>query len=227
MDQQPAHAYTGPERVFLRPVATPIPLGFLGLMVATSTLACFNLGWVPVADQHQVALVLVGFAFPLQALATVFALLARDAPAAAGIGVQGGSWLALGLLLLSGVPGARSPTVAVFLFAAAAALVPSSTTSMIGKVVPGLVMMATAVRFVLTGLYELLGGTGWEHAAGWEGVALACLALYAALAADLEGAMRRIVLPIGRHGAGRAAMTAGLPGQSQSLSTEPGVRQQL
>lgn len=215
------------ERIFVRPIATPVPLGFLGLMVATSVLACFNLGWVPVAEQHQVALVLVGFAFPLQALACTFCFLGRDAPAAAGIGVQGASWLAIGLIMLAGSPGSRSSTLSVLLFAAAGALIPSAATTMLGKVVPGLVMSATALRFVLTGIYERFGGTGWEHVAGWEGIALACLAFYTALATDLESAMRRIVVPIGRHGGGRAALRKGLIEQAAELGKEPGVRQQL
>lgn len=215
------------ERIFLRPIATPVPLGFLGLMVATATLACFNLGWVPVSEQHQVALVLVGFAAPLQLLACVFCFLGRDAPAAAGIGVQGASWLAIGLVMLSVPAGGRSATLSVLLFSAAGAIVPSALTSMLGKLVPGAVMLGTVLRFVLTGIYERWGGSGWEHAAGWEGVALAALALYAALAADLEGAVRRSVLPLGRHRTGRRALEPGLGAQTEEISTEPGVRQQL
>lgn len=37
-------------RVFLRPLATPLPLGFLGLFFATMLMAGLELGWVPVAD---------------------------------------------------------------------------------------------------------------------------------------------------------------------------------
>lgn len=219
---------SGPEaRVVLRPIATPVPLGFLGLVVATSVLACFNLGWVPTGEQHQVAIVLISFGFPLQALATIFCLLGRDAPAAAGIGVQAGSWLAIGLLTLTGAPGSRSQTLGVLLFAAAGALLPSALTSAMGKVVPALVMGATALRFVLTGVYEKFGGTGWEHAAGWEGIALATIALYAALAIDLEAAARRTLLPVGRRGRGRRALEPGIAEDVDALGKEPGVRQQL
>jgi uncharacterized protein len=216
-----------PERIVIRPLGTPLPLGFVGLAVATSIVACLDLGWVPVGQQHQLALVLVAFAFPLQALATVLCFLARDAPSGAGIGVQAAAWLTLGLLLLTGAPGTRSDATAVFLFAAAGALLPAASTTALGKLVPALVMSGTAVRFALTGLYEWFGGTAWAHAAGWEGVALACLALYAALATDLESARHRPILPLGRRGTGRTALAPGTRPPVSTLDTEPGVRDQL
>lgn len=210
-------------RIFLRPIGTPLPLGFVGLVVATSVLACFNLGWIPTAEQHQVALVLITFAFPLQLLATILLFLARSAPAGAGIGVQSVTWLSLGLLLASSRPGSVSSTAAILLFAAAAALLPSAVTTSARKLVPGTVMLGVAVRFVLMGLYEKLDGSVWAHAAGWEGLALAGAALYAALAADLEGSYRRPILPMGR----RSRLEQHLADQFPELDREPGVRQQL
>jgi succinate-acetate transporter protein len=210
-------------RVFLRPIGTPLPLGFVGLAVATTVMACFDLRWIPVGEQHQVALVLIAFSFPLQALATILLFLARDAAAGAGIGVQSVSWLVLGLLMYTSPPGSRSVTVGIFLFAAAGALLPSALTSAMTKLIPGVVMLGTAVRFVLTGLYEKMGGPSWSHIAGWEGIALAGLAIYAAFAADLEGAFRRTVLPLGR----RPPLEQHLADQFPRVEREPGVRQQL
>lgn len=217
----------GPERILLRPLGTPLPLGLVGLAVATATFACLDLGWIPVGEQHQVALVLVAFAFPVQGLASILCYLARDAATGTGFGVLATTWLTLGLLLLSGSPGVRSDTVAVFLFAAAAALLPGAAAAAFSKLVPALVMVAAALRFILTGLYERFGGPGWGHAAGWEGIALACLALYTALAADLESARHRPVLPLGRHGSGRTAVDPGIRPSLETLQTEPGVRERL
>lgn len=210
-------------RVFLRPIGTPLPLGFVGLAVATSVLACFNLRWIPMSEQHEVGIVLMLFAFPLQMVATVLLFLARDAAAGAGIGVQSVTWLTLGLLLYSSPPGSRSVTVGIFLFAAAGALLPSALTTSTTKLVPGVVMLCTALRYVLTGLYEKLGGTAWSHATGWEGIVLAALAIYAALAADLEGAFRRTILPLGR----RSPLEQPIDEQFPRVEREPGVRQQL
>lgn len=217
---------TAEARIVLRPIGTPLPLGFVGLAAATAVLSAFNLGWIPPGEQHQVAIVLIGFAFPLQGLATVLLFLARDAPAGAGIGVLSVTWLTLGLLLLVSPPGQRSATTAVLLFAAAAALLPSAVTTSLSKLVPGTVMAASAGRYLLTGLYEKLGGAGWEHAAGWEGVVLAGLALYGAFASDLEGSFHRDVLTLGRHGRGAAAMRAAMGAQAAELEREPGVRPQ-
>jgi uncharacterized protein len=217
-----------PERIVLRPLGTPLPLGFVGLAVATSVVACLNLDWIPVSEQGQVGLVLVSFAFPLQALAAALCFLGRDAPSGAGIGGQAGAWLTLGLLLLSSPAGARSQVAAVFLWAVAAGLVPSAISAGLGKIGLAIVMGGTALRFVLTGLYERLGGVGWEHAAGWEGIALAGLALYTALAVDLESATHRPLLPLGRRGAGRMTLD---PDHGQDprneVRSEPGVRDQL
>jgi succinate-acetate transporter protein len=213
--------------VFLRPLGTPLPLACIGLLVASGVLSCLNLGWIPAAEQDQVGTVLVAFAFPIQSLATVLLFLARDAPSGAGVGALSGSWLTFGLLLLTTAPTSRSATAAIFLFAAAAALVPAAISSLATKVVPAAVFAAASVRFLLTGLYEKLGGKGLEHAAGWEGIALAALALYVAFASDLEGSLGRDVLPLGRRGVGRAALDQTLLGKELEVQSEPGVRSKL
>jgi succinate-acetate transporter protein len=204
-----------------------MPLGFVGLLVASGVLSCFDLGWIPVAEQHQVGLVLLAFAFPIQGLATILIFLARDAPTGAGVGVLAGTWLTYGLLLTISSPGSRSATAAVFLFGAGAALFPAAASSTLTKIVPAVVFGAAAVRFLLTGLYERLGGTGLEHAAGWEGVGLAALALYAAFASDLESSIRHGVLPLGRHGPARQALEESLGEQAAELEREPGVWSKL
>lgn len=213
--------------VFLRPIGTPLPLGFVGLMVASAVLSCFDLGWIPLAEQPQVGLVLLAFALPLQGLATVLLFMARDAPSGASMGVLAVTWLSYGLLLVETRPGSRSATAGVLLLAAAAAVAPGAATSMFSKLVPGLVLGVASLRLLLTGLFEKLGAAALERASGWEGVALAAVALYAAFASDLEGATRRDVLPLGRRGAGRQALEETLEDQGAALETEPGVRSRV
>lgn len=211
-------------QVTLRPIGTPLPLGFTGLAVATSVLACANLAWLAKASQHQVALVLLLFAVPLQTLAALLCFAGRDSPTGTGFAVQGASWAVIGLVLLGSVPGSRSSTLGAFLLAASASLIPSVFTAGLAKVVPAAVMGTTALRFLLTGLYELLGGADLERAAGGVGLFLAVLALYTALAVDLETVWHRTVLPLGRRG------QAGPEGHRQDLRQvehEPGVRERL
>ncbi len=109
-EESPERALAGAQRaaIFLRPIGSPLPLGLVGLAVSSAVLSCLHLGWIPVSEQHQAALVLMAFAFPLQALATVLLFLARDAPTGAGMGVLSFSWLTLGVLLLTSRPGSTS-----------------------------------------------------------------------------------------------------------------------
>ncbi len=88
----------------------------------------------------------------------------------------------------------------------------------LGKVLAAVVMLAAAARFALTGVYEFTGRVGWERTSGWWGVGLCVVALYAALAFEVEDTRRRTILPIGRHRAGD---------DLSRIDHEPGVRGQL
>ncbi len=216
-----------PPRIFLRPIGSPLPLGFLGLTVATLSVAALNLGWVPMSQSHEIAVVLIAFTFTTQAVATVFGFLARDAVVASGIGVQAGAWLTVGVMMATSPPSHKSLALSFFLFVAAAALLSAVLVSAQAKVVPALVMAGTVTRFALTGVAERFGSTSWAHASGWEGVGLACLALYAAIAVDLESAKRKPVLPLLRHGRGRLAVRGTAADQVRGIEHEAGVREEL
>jgi len=86
----------GSPQVFLRPLATPLPLGFMALAATTSVFAVVELGWIP-ADQRQTAawMALV-VAAPLQLLAAVFGYLARDPIAGSSMAFLSGTWALLG-----------------------------------------------------------------------------------------------------------------------------------
>ena len=227
-DAEPRTETTGfPTRVFLRPIGNPMPLGFLGLAVATMTLSGMNLGWIPTGEQHQVALVLLAFAFPLQSISTVFGFLSRDPVVASGIGVQAGTWLVVGLILLTAVPGSTSKTLGFFLFVAAAAVTSSVVVAGTTKVLPALVMAGTVARFALTGMYQFTKAPIWNHVSGWEGLFLCCIAVYAAIAIDLESVRHRTVLPVMRFGGGRKALTGSAADQVAGVEHEAGVRRQL
>jgi uncharacterized protein len=89
-----------------------------------------------------------------------------------------------------------------------------------------LVITVGATRFVLTGLYELTASTGVEHAAAVVGFALAGVALYSALATEIED-VRGTKLPIGRRGVAKAALEEPLESQLARIEHEAGVREQL
>ena len=78
-------------RVVLRPIASPLALGFVGLAMATTMLSALQLSWVPAAQQRGVAIALLGFVAPLQGLASAFGFRGRDTVVATGMGILSGS----------------------------------------------------------------------------------------------------------------------------------------
>ncbi|MDQ6783186.1 MAG: GPR1/FUN34/YaaH family transporter [Actinomycetota bacterium] len=214
-------------RITIRPIGSPLPLGFAALGAASVVLSGVQLGWVPIEESHQAAVAVIAFAVPLQLLASVFGFLARDSVGGTGMGLVAGSWLVTGLLTLLSPTGGRSPTLGLLLFFAAAALMVPTCAAALGKVVAAIVMFGTSGRFALTGIYEFRGGRGWEHLSGWWGVGLCVVALYAALAFELEDTRRRTILPVLRHGVGRRAVQGGIGSELDRVELEAGVREQL
>lgn len=213
-------------RIALRPLATPLPLGFLALMVATSGFSALQLGWIPPSQGHVVALAALVVAAPLQLVASVFGYLARDPVAGTGTALLAGTWALLGLSTELSPPGTTSPALGVLLIAAGVAILVPGVAGF-AKPVAALVMAVAAVRFAVTGWYELSGSAAGKSAAGWVGIALGAVALYAALAFELEGAVRRTVLPVGRSGLAREAVGGRGAIDTEELAREPGVRPRL
>lgn len=214
-------------RIYLRPIATPFPLGFGALAAASLLVAGSELGWFTQTDRPIVAAVLIGFSFPLQIVASVFGFLGRDTAAATGFGIQGGTWLVVGVDLLLTGPGSTSHALGVLLLASSAWVLLCAVGSALGKLAPALVLLLTALRFLLTALYELTASRGLEHAAGVVGLILVAAAAYVAFAMEVENLQRRTVLPLLRRGRGAEAMRTGLAAQAQRLDREAGVREQL
>jgi succinate-acetate transporter protein len=222
-------AATGVEsatRVVLRPLASPLPLGFLALGVATAAFASVQLSWISQSEGHTVALGVLVLTVPLQFLAAVIGFWARDPVAATGMGILSGTWGAACLATLTSPPGATSAGLGVILICSAVCLLVPALAAH-SKAVPALVIYTSAARFAVTGVAQIDGSRTWLHAAGWVGIALAVLSGYAALALALEGTESRVVLPLGRTGVSRRAVDGRFSDQIEKVATEPGVRQQL
>ena len=216
----------GPTRVVVRPVGTPLPLGFLGLCVATFAFAGLQLGWVPAQQGHLIAWAVLGLTVPAQLLASVVGFMARDSVAGTGMAVLSGTWAAVTLVTLNLPPGGDSDALGVVLLASAAALLVPAVAAL-DKPVAAAVMMLSALRFTVTALAYLTGSHAWQTAAGWTGLLLAAVSLYAALAFELEGVHHRAVLPLARRGNAASAVSGNPFEQFGDLSQEPGVRRQL
>ncbi|WP_310964680.1 acetate uptake transporter family protein [Nocardioides terrisoli] len=234
MTQSDLRALPVPDsRIFLRPLANPIPLGFLALVTATTVYAAMQLGWISPAQGRLAAEVVLVLCVPLQLVAMVLGFLCRDPVAGTGMGMLAAGWgtIALGTLT-TGLP-FPAPVLAVVLFTVAACLLVPCVAGW-GKPVAALVMLVSAARFVVTAVAGLASSSGWSsaltwaHVAGWVGIALAVIALYAALAFELESIAKRAVLPVPRLGPARIDDEhVGLSQQHAALVREAGVRRQL
>jgi len=222
------HSGATATRVTLRPIGSPLPLGAFALVPAGTLLSGMQLGWFAMADARTVAYVILGFAVPLQLVASVLAFLGRDSLVGTGFGIFTGVWLAYGLTTITGSVGQTSNVLGVFFLcccALFAMLMGGGITG--GKAAAGAVILAGSARFLLSGLYELTSSTGVEHAAGIVGLVFVAVAAYVGLAALLEDGAGHPILPIGRRGAALAAVTEGVEAQLAGLEPEAGVRNQL
>jgi succinate-acetate transporter protein len=213
----------------LRPLASSLPLGFLAFGAGTILLTALELSWVPLAQDRSLVILVLAFVAPLELLAGIFAFLARDGGAATGLTLLGAAWAGTGTVLLSTPPGTRNGSLGVFLLMLAAIMLVLCVGSLRTKPLFGLLLAAGAVRFALTGAYEMFAraGTGVEHAAGWLGLPLIVFALYGGLALLLEDGAQRTVLPLGRRGRARSSIEDDLGHQIEQAEQEPGIRRQL
>jgi succinate-acetate transporter protein len=155
-------------------VAHPLPLGFLGLAVASFAFATVQLGWIGVAQGTTVALSVLFFTVPVQLLASVAGFLRAEVAPATGMAVLAGTWAAIAVATVSSPPGSTSKGLGVVLCASGAAmLIPACAA--LAQPWAAAVMLGAAVRFATTAGYELTGAKTWQHAAGWVGLVVAAL----------------------------------------------------
>ena len=160
--------------------AQPLPLGFIGLAVASFAFATVQLGWIGPAQGRTVALSVLFFTVPVQLLASAAGFVRAEVAPATGMGVLAGTWAAVALATYSAPPGSTSKGLGVVLCAAGAAmLVPAAAA--LAQPWAAAVMVGATVRFWSTAAYELTGSKGWQHAAGWVGLVVAALGLAVAL----------------------------------------------
>ena len=217
-------------RVTLAPIASPLPLTFVGLLLASCILAALDLGWIPVAQARGAGWVLLAVPIPLQLIAAIAGFRGRSATAATGSSSLAAAWLGTALALINLPPGEAPTTRSVGMLSfgvAGALLVPAAADAALESYLPSALLALTAVRFALSGVVAFTGSTGWKHAAGVTGLVVAAAALYAAAALELEDARSRPLLPTFRGRLSRRALDASFAQQVAGVEHEPGVRRQL
>jgi succinate-acetate transporter protein len=212
-------------RVFLRPIGVPLTLGMAGLAIASFMVSGLELHWIKHSQALEVGLILVAVPFILQLVACILSYLARDGAAGATLGVLATSWLALGLIHIARPDSRVSGALGLLLLIAGACIALSALVVAQAKPLPGLVFLTAALRFELSGIYQLSTASAWQHAAGIVGLVITGLAGYCLLAFELEGQNHAAVLPTFRRGRGAAAVDGGARAQIDQVENEPGVRQ--
>jgi succinate-acetate transporter protein len=217
-------------RVVLTPIATPLPLTFVGLLLASTILSGLELDVVPGAEAKLTGWALLAVPLPLQLIASVFGFHGRSSSAATGSSTLAAAWLAIALALINAPPHAFMPSrpIGLLSFAVAAALlVPAAADAHGGSLLPAAALGVASLRFVLTGIVALTASTALRDAAGVVGFVVAGVALYAALALELEGSTQRAVLPTFRRADSAKALAGPLDAQVHRLEHEAGVRKNL
>ena len=216
-----------PITVNLRPIATPMPLAFGGLVIASVVISGYELHWIPVAQQHSTGWVLVAVPIPLQFMAAWWGFIARSPAGATGSALLAAVWLAVALDLITTKPGPPGPSNAVgmLMFGATAMLcVPVAAELRAGSLLSAAVLATTVIRFALTGVSGFAHTSGWSHASGWMGIAVAATALYGALAYELEGTTQSPLLPTFRVRHAKVAASGPFEAQITRLENSAGVR---
>ncbi|HTU75127.1 MAG TPA: acetate uptake transporter [Trebonia sp.] len=211
-------------RIVLRPIGSPLPLGFFTVAIDSVLVSCLQWGIIPASHDRSVAMVVFP-AFIMQVIAGIFALVARDSIAATLMLSFATTWLVDTLIFWANPPGGHE-TIGIFfiVFSAFLALI---FISALEKRALALVVGTAVPRFLVSGLAEVTASKPLAQAAAVLGLLLTAVALYTAFAFLWEDSRSQQLLPVGRLGPARAAVKGGLATELWGIERQPGVRRTL
>ncbi|MFI1151607.1 GPR1/FUN34/YaaH family transporter [Streptomyces sp. NPDC020817] len=211
-------------RINLRPIASPMPLGFFTIAIASVMTGCLQLGLFDQTARSAVAFTVLP-AFVLQLLVSFLAFGARDVIAATLMAVFAGSWLPYSLIMLSGAADGLQVlgvfNLALLCFGALMTAVTRPKRAL------WLVLAVSLPRWAATGLAGITGAEWLTRTSGALGLVVALVAMYTAFALMLEDMRSEQVLPIGRSGPAHLAVEGDLSVQLRNLERQAGVRRTL
>lgn len=208
--------------IVLRPLASPLPLGFFSFAVGMALLGTMGLGWLATpVEVRSAGLLMAAFVFPLELIAAIVAVLCRDTATATTLGLFTTSWLALGLLDVLDPSAQTNRSTGVFLAAFALMLVPLVVMAAFGKQLLAIVLTCSLARAALEAAYQL-GAPHWTDLAnGVVALVVTVLAGCAGTAFLIEDIHGRTPL-VPRRGTAATAMSG-----DGAHPADPGVRAQL
>jgi hypothetical protein len=211
-------------RIVLRPIGSPLPLGFFTVAIDSVLVSALQWGVLPGIDRRAVALIVFP-AFVVQVIVGIFAFGARDSIAATLMLSFATTWLVDALIFYSNPPGATAAIGIFFVvFAVFAAFMLASA---LPKRALAAVLAVAVPRFLVAGVADLVGSQALSQAGAVLGFLLAAVALYTAFALLMEDSRGREVLPIGRLAMARHATHGNLAMQLRDIERQPGVRRTL
>jgi uncharacterized protein len=211
-------------RIVLRPIGSPLPLGYFTVAIDNVLTSTLQWGVLPAADRRAVALIVFP-AFIVQAIAGLFALGARDSIAGTMMLSFATTWLVDALVLYLDPPGAAA-ALGIF-YVVFAVFISFMLTSALRKRALAAVLVVAAPRFLIAGLAEITGNHGLSQTGAVLGFLLAAVAGYTAFALLMEDSRGREVLPIGRLGPARQAIHGSLALELRDIQRQAGVRRTL
>ena len=211
-------------RIVLRPIGSPMPLGFFTVAIDSVLFSVLQWGLLPAADRRAAALIVFP-AFVVQTIVGIFAFLGRDSIAATLMMSFATTWLIDALVFYVNPVGAADALGIFFIvFAVFASFMLVS--ALLKRALAAVVAVAVP-RFLISGIGEITGSPGVAKAGAVLGFLLAAVAMYTAFALLMEDSRGREVLPIGRLGMARQATHGTLAIQLRDIERQAGVRRTL
>jgi uncharacterized protein len=211
-------------RIMLRPMASPMPLGFYTVAIATVAVSALQLGIIPAGERTDVALLILP-AFVIQTIVGIACIAGRDSIAATLMTSFAGTWLASALFYLFGKP-EETQALAVFFFTFCVFITMLAIAAR-PKAALFAVLLVAVPRFFFSGLAAASGNADLSKVAGSLGFLLAAVAMYTAFALLLEDVRGRTVLPVGRSGPAREAIEGTMESQIAGYEHMAGIRRTL
>jgi uncharacterized protein len=211
-------------RIVLRPMASPMPLGFYTIAIANVLFSALQFGIIGVDERKEVALLILP-AFVLQLIVGIACIAGRDAIAATLMSSFAGTWLADGLFLLFGKPG-ESAAQAVFFFTFMVFII-MLTVAARPKAALFAVLVVALPRFFFSALAAATGNAAISKVGACFGFLLAAVSMYTAFALLLEDVRGHTVLPVGRSGPAREAIEGSMESQIAGYEHMAGIRRTL
>lgn len=214
-------------RITVRPIGTPLPLGFFSFGLGNLLVVAWQMHWIPLAETRTMGLVLLGFAAPFQSFTGILGFLARDAAAGTSMFVFASSWIVTGLAMVATGNAQHVHVLAWYESGAAVVSLLLAVDAALSKPFLSTLLVLAAIRFGASAAFQFGAPHALSFIASAAGAVLVAFAFYGGVALLLEDMRHKPVLPVFRRGQARMAMTEGVDAQLANLAHEPGVREEL